>query len=289
MRSFIIAIVVASLAGLASSDALGQTGKRELETYSHSEPLEDIQSAEVVIELGLAKFELRSGAENELAKFDAAYDSRYTSPKFEIDRKGDRAYLFIYTKDVGKWKRDKKNRSKDEYQIYLSPKPVYDMKCEVGLGDNRLDLSGLQIKRLTLESGLASTELVVDQPNQVRAERVKIENGLGDLKTQYLGNLRFNDLSVEGGMGSSDLDLRGFEGEGNVSISVGMGSCTMTVSRSTGVRIRYKDSFMSSFDVQGFDRVGNDRYESDNYEQAESKLTVELEVGMGSFKLIWRD
>ncbi|MCB2198090.1 cell wall-active antibiotics response protein [bacterium] len=289
MKRALVLLLSGLLVISVMSIAIAKDREPRIENYSESAPLDGVKSAEVTVELGLAEFTLKAGDPKTLAQFDAIYDARYTQPDFKYERDGDRAFVLIETKDVKKWKRKEEDRQEAEYRVYLSPEPELDIKCEVGLGDNELDLTGLKVNRVDLESGLAETDIIVAKPNSIRTRVIKIESGLGELNTDHLGNLRFDRLSLEGGLGSSDLDLRGFEGEGEVVISVGMGDCTLILPESVGVRLIHEESFMSSVDTRGFTKVGGDRYESQGYDSKESHLLIELEVGMGTVDIEWRN
>ena len=289
MKRLLILLLSSLLLFSAMSVAFARDREPRIENYSESSPLDGVKSAEVTVELGLAEFTLKSGDPKTLAQFDAIYDARFTQPSFSVERNGDRAYVLIETRDVKKWKHKDEDRQEAEYRVYLSPDPEIDLKCEVGLGDNELDLTGLKINRLNLESGLAETDIIVANPNAIRTKEVSIESGLGELNTDHLGNLKFDRLSLEGGLGSCDLDLRGFEGDAEVVISVGMGDCNLILPESVGVRLVYEESFMSSVDTRGFMKIDDDRYESKDYDSKDSHLLIELEVGMGSVDIEWRN
>lgn len=283
-------IAVMGLAGLlGASPGSATAGIDDLQEYHKSEPLKGAKTVEVRIELGLAEFSLNAGGADLLAAFDAKYDSRYAEPEFEVERDGEKAFVFIHTRDNKHFGKKHRDMEDAEYDVTLGTVPEISLKCELGLGENSLDLTNLKIRRFDLEAGLAETDVNVDTVNSIRAERVKIESGLGDLSTDHLGNLRFDRLDLEGGMGSSDIDLRGFEGEAEVSISVGMGSCTLTIPRSVGVRMLYDESFMSSVDTRGFTKIDNGRYESEDYDKKTSHIRLDLSVGMGSVDIVWRD
>lgn len=289
MKRTLVLLMSSLLLLSAVSIAVAKDREPRIENFSESKPLDGVKSAEIRVELGLAEFTLKAGASKTLAQFDAIYDARYTKPSFDYERDGDRAFVLIETKDVKKWKHKDEDRQEAEYRVYLSPEPEIDLKCEVGLGDNELDLTGLKMNRVDLESGLAETDIIVAKPNSIRTKEIEIESGLGELNTDHLGNLRFDRLSLEGGLGSSNLDLRGFEGEGEVVIAVGMGDCTLILPESVGVRLIHEESFMSSVDTRGFVKVDDDRYESQDYDSKESHLLIELEVGMGSVDIEWRN
>ncbi|MDP8207549.1 MAG: LiaF-related protein [Candidatus Electryonea clarkiae] len=260
---------------------------RDYQSKKLIEELGSVKSAEIQIELGLAEVDIKPGVSNQLISLDAYYDLDYVDPVLEVERDGDHAYILIKTNDLKKFKN--RNNSEDKYSIKLSPSPELNLMLEIGLGDNELDLSNLKIKRLSVEAGLSGTSLVVENPNQVRADRITIESGLGEFSSDHLGFLRFDRFDFSGGLGSAEVDLRGFEGEADVNLEVGLGSIELILPRNVGVRLDYEESFLSSVDFEDFEKVGKGRYESEGYDQKQHHLYIDLSVGLGSADIRWKN
>ncbi len=263
-------------------------GARDIQDFNRTEPLEGIEKAEIQLELSLATFKLNVGQPDDLIKFHARYDADRIEPRFRIDRDGVVAHVLIEMDQYRKFRNKSHYRDEELYEAYISPEPDINLSCEVGLGDNEIDLTGIKVKQLRLEAGLAKTDLVLKKPNPVIAKRVDIQTGLGELNTENLGYLRFETLDLEGGLGDVELDLRGFEGEGEVNISIGLGSLYLILPKDVGVDFYYSKSFMSDVDFNGFISKGRHRYQSENYSGKKSHLCINLEIGMGSANIVWR-
>ncbi len=259
--------------------------KEEKKTFK--EPLGSVKTAEVQIELGLAEVIVRPCSDDNLAILNAEYDPEHVEPFFEVERKGDKAYVQIGMDDRKEWK--KRKDSDDLFDVQLSTVPEMLIKCEVGLGDNAFDLTGMKIKKLDMEAGLSETEIVLREANPVRVGKIKIESGLGEFNTDHLGYLRFDTMEFEGGLGSAKLDLRGYEGEGELYAAVGLGSIEIILPKNVGVRLMYEQNFLSDVDADGFVKVGKGRYESKDYESKKDKLHLELEIGLGDADIYWKD
>ncbi len=279
-RYFFIVTALFAISILAFSPRLAR--------FEQTEPLDSIEVAEVQIEIGLAEFQLSAGNADALVSVDARYLEEYYEPELRVDRSGNEAFVYIASDE----KRNVRTRDLDDadqrYDVLLNPDVEFSLRCEIGLGDNTFDLTDLKIRRFVLEAGLSETNITVDEPNAIEATTVKIESGLGELNTSYLGNLRFEELEYDGGLGEATIDLRGFEGEAEVSCSVGLGSLTLIIPEDVGVRLSYEPSFFSSVDLNGFERVRRGRYENDAWETSDSHIYMDLDVGMGSVDIRWR-
>lgn len=266
-------------------------GAGRLEPYEDSAPLDGAKEAEVQINLGLAKLELRAGDSKTLIEIHGEYDPEESDPQLRIDRRGDRAVINFDNREHRRNRhrnRDSDFESEDKFWITLSPKPLIDLDINVGLGKCVIDLDKLRIENLELDSGLSETDVSLDSPNPEGARRVTLKSGLGELKTNQLGYLRFQRLRVEGGLGDVELDLRGFEGDGIVDLNVGLGSCRLTVPMDVDVRIYYESNFLSSIDLDGFDKVAKNEYESEGFGKSKSTLEIDASVGMGNLTITRR-
>jgi len=257
-------------------------------TFAHVEMLENAQFVELQMELSLAETTVKAGNNDTLIDFSGEYDKDRDEPTMKVDRDNDGSIYVLIESDDSSISLSHNDLDASELTVKLSPIPEYAIRCDVGLGDNYLDLTGLKIKQLDLDAGLAETELVLDQANELTAERVDIDCGLGSIDSDHLGYLHFERLTVDAGMGEVNLDLRGFEGEGTVDISVGMGSCDIIVPRGVGVRVYSDGGFMSSIDLEDMDKVSKNVWESDGFETADNTLEIDLSVGMGSVDLYWK-
>jgi predicted membrane protein len=275
------------LAGILSTGVALAAGP--LESYDKREPLEDTKKSDIRIDLGLARLDLLAGEKDDLIHVSGEYDPMDSDPKLQVDRRGDRTVVTFKNQNDRRSNR-RKNRdrdfdSEDRYRIELSPIPLTDLSVDVGFGNCNLNLDQLRLDNIELNAGFSEMSVNLDSPNPERASRVSIKSGIGELKTDHFGFLRFDRLKIEGGMGDLKLDLRGFDGNGVVDLNVGLGSCSVTVPEDVDVRIYYDGNFLSSIDLDGFNKVSRTEYESDGYGQSKSTLEIDASVGMGNLRV----
>ncbi len=257
-------------------------------TKTFSEPLGDVKAAEVQIELGLAEIDVAPGPKDELASISAQFNPEYTEPVLDVERDGDNAYIMIEAKEIKKRRGLASKDVDDEYSITLNPDIPIQLRAEFGVCETDVDLSGMTIERLVLESGVSETDVVLSAPNQTRARLVRIETGVSEFNSEGFGYLHFDRLEFDGGVGASVLDFQGYQGDGIVEISVGLGDLNIIIPDNVGVRLYYEKSFLASVDLKRFDRVGNDSYESEDYDKKEHHLEIDLEVGLGAVDFKWK-
>ena len=104
------------------------------------------------------------------------------------------------------------------------------------------------------------------------------------MRTEGLGNARFERFDLKGGVGDVVLDFTGdWSGDATGSVKMGLGSLELRLPAELGVWI-HKSSFLASFSAPGLEKVG-DGYRSPNWETAEHRLELHLETAFGSIEV----
>ncbi len=176
----------------------------------------------------------------------------------------------------------------DEWYVQLVEGIPLSIDAELGAGESNFDFSGLTINDLTISTGASSSKLQFDEKNKGEIRKLKIESGVSKFVADNLNNANFRTMEFEGGVGSYYLDFGGeLKKEVNVDISVGLGSITIVVPKKIGLMIKYEDSWLSNLSLNDdeFVRKKKGVYVSDNYDDAEGKMDIFIESGLGSVKI----
>ncbi len=169
------------------------------------------------------------------------------------------------------------------WRLELTDRVPIDFRMEFGAGEAALDLTGLVLAGLRLETGASSLRIRSAEPNTARIGTVSITAGLGSIESESLGNLNFDRMRFEGGLGSYELDLSGALRDGaQIRAEVGLGSLDILVPAQVGILAYCEDNFLSSSDLHRFVRLEDDVYASPNYKQSSRKVKMNLESGLGS-------
>ncbi|MFZ4620364.1 MAG: LiaF domain-containing protein [Bacteroidota bacterium] len=180
------------------------------------------------------------------------------------------------------------NFKTDEWYIELAEGLPLSIDADLGAGKSDFDLSGLTINDLSISTGASSSRLSFDEKNTGEIKTLRIESGVSKFVANNLNNANFNKLEFDGGVGSYILDFGGeLKRNVKVDINVGLGSLNVIVPKNIGLRIKYEDSWLSNFslDDEEFIRKRKGIYESQNYAEAEGKMDVYIESGLGSVRI----
>lgn len=181
------------------------------------------------------------------------------------------------------------DESSSVLDLGLSRSVPTELNLDIGAAETDLRLGGIPVTSLTVETGASETELGFDRPNPVRMERLELEAGAASLRTHGLGNARFGELSVQGGVGDVRLDFTGeWTRDASATVEVGLGSLQLVFPEDLGVRIR-RESVLTSFEAPAGFRRTDSGYESENWDSAEHRLTLDLRAALGSVRISVRD
>jgi hypothetical protein len=176
-----------------------------------------------------------------------------------------------------------------EYYITLTDRiPVYlDMK--IGAGDGRIDLTGLRLRRLSLECGATELRIRVGETNPEVLREVKLAAGIGQLMADRLGNLNFERFAFDGGVGEYQLDFTGqLRDRSQVSADIGVGSLRLVFPHSAGVLAHAEDNWLNSAEFTHFTQNKKGVYASENYRSADRKVLLKVQSGIGSVSINWK-
>ncbi len=246
---------------------------------------------EVVLrcELGAGEFTITPGDIAEAAVVDITYNPRRVDYYVDYEEKRGKCYIELESEHHSKSNIDTEDNIWD---ITLSTRYEASIEIDIGACDASIDLGGVPLKEVTLDIGAASGVMEFSAPNPIRLEEIDIDAGASSLEIHNLGNANFDYFNFDGGAGSFDLDLTGkYEGESMVSIDIGLGSADITLPEDVPFRIETEgDNWLSSVDIHNrdMDEVDEDVYESSDFDRADTRIILEISVGLGSVDIYWK-
>ncbi len=255
-----------------------------LTSLNRSEPLQNDTVLEADIDVPIGQLEIQPGTSANLYELDLEYNQRIFKPEIEFERRGGTAVLKFRLNGEGKSIR---RVGKTRLSLRFNPSVPLVLKTTTGVGQSEIDLGGMKVQRLNLESGVGETVVTMLSPNPISCDGVDIQSGVGSLEMTGLGNLGFKRFRFQGGVGGSKLDFSGdWKEEGDVDIDVGVGGVELLLPRSVGAEVRAQKSFMSGVDLPDFEKRG-DTYFSYNLERVSKVLRLNIQAGIGGVDLRW--
>ncbi len=252
--------------------------------------LEDAQDAKLTTEIVFGEFIIEPVGGDTLLFVKVEYDpKKFPPPVMDYRRRNGHVTISLESADIIDDDFDEQRKSlHNTWHIYLGRDVTWQLKLDLAACDTRMELGGLKVENLTVESGLSDTKLSFSEPNRIVLEKCQIETGVGSFEAFQLGNAVIRRLSLENGLGSSVLDFSGkhpFEAL-KARIESGLGSVEMQLPDGLPVLMQV-ETFLGNSDLPGFDRLNGGNYRSISYQEGVPGLDADVSVGMGTVNVIW--
>lgn len=280
IRGVLVAGVLAAagLAGPANLDA------QRWKTLTAARQVTNEENLRVKVQYGAGVLTVRRGDDGELYNALFHFDENWAIPRTEYA--GGRLEVGLSASETGNsdfsdWP------DEASLELELAPGVPMDLDLDFGAGRAELDLTGLAVRKLVVNTGASESVIRVDEVNRERMESARINVGAADLRVLGVGNMNAERVTVKSGLGSVVLRLDGeWPDDGYLVVEMGLGALELQVPRSLGVRLRRPGSLLASIETDGLEKRGK-VYQSVNWESAERKIEIEITAVLGSVDLEW--
>jgi hypothetical protein len=173
------------------------------------------------------------------------------------------------------------------WKMYLSDNKPYNLELDYAMGNAHVDLSGLAIKRLKINTGSADVNLGYSSlENMVDMDTLSVNVDLGSLNVKQLNLSRARYMKADVGFGNMTLDFSSTPLVSNViEGSVGAGNLIIILpSEETPVLVRINDSWLCSVKIpEGLKKIRSNTFANAAYSKdAKNSLVFNLDVSMGN-------
>lgn len=188
---------------------------------------------------------------------------------------------------------EEKPISSKVWKMYLSDTKPYNLELEYGMGNAHVDLSGLAIKKLKINTGSADVNIGYSSlENKVDMDTLSVKVDLGSLHVQNLNLSRARYTSADVGFGNMTLDFSSNAPlvSNHVVGSVGAGNLTIILPTvQTPIKVTINDSWLCSVKLpESMKKIRANTFANAAYhENANNALIFNLDVSMGN--IIFKD
>ena len=269
-------------AGLALAASAQLSGAQTWRTLESSRQLRDSGEHHVRIEYGAGRVDIAATSAPVLYAMTLRYDEKTASPVHRYDASARALTLGI---DIeARRVTSLHDQTRGEMRLSLSRAVPLDLELDLGATKATLDLGGLTLRNLRLNSGASETLLDFSTPNAGRMRSLEVNVGAASFTARNLANANTSAIRVTGGVGSVVLDFGGaWTQDVAVDVEVALGKLTLHVPRDIGVRLEVQ-KFLASFEHEGLTKRG-DAYFTDNWDTARYRLRMRAGTRFGGIEL----
>ncbi len=207
--------------------------------------------------------------------------------EIDFDKKHNELSIFL---NHQKWFKSAKDDISSKITIFLPENIITELSSEIKAGKIDFRIGGLSLKSFELQTTAGEVEIDFDEPNLIPMEYLDIDVKIGSADLRRLGNARFQDGRINGGIGELNIDLRG-QGSKNahLDIDLDMGSTKIILPGDQGVKLRSTTfGFLTSRNISHkFEKRGRYYYSRD-FEKSSRKLSLVIHSGIGSLDVYFR-
>ncbi len=186
-----------------------------------------------------------------------------------------------------------KNNSDGDYAgVYLGlprDKKVH-LYADVKAGEIDFELGDLNIRNFQLDNWAGEVTVGFDEPNRSRMELFDVSVRMGEMTLQTLGNARFEQADINGGVGELVVDFTGLRIERAMArIDLDVGETNLVLPSDIGIKLKVsKFLFLSSIDYPDWFRKRGTYFYSKNYTESEDSLYLIISSGIGELNIDMR-
>jgi hypothetical protein len=179
---------------------------------------------------------------------------------------------------------------RNKWKLTLGTAKPYRIKVKTGVMQGELDLGGLPITDLNIETGVGENKVNFDEKNPVTMERMKIQTGMGDIRLNGLLNARFKDMRIDGGVGQLTLNFSGEPPTETVNLRIESGIGALVIEIPEDVPAIFKISGLTSIgtpsSIKALERrFGRGVYITPKYEETKPSMDFDISLGIGGITL----
>lgn len=284
MRRLPILLAATALAGasLACSVNFGgpglETGPTETLTINESLPT-GVEVVDLTINMAAGRLDLSGGADGVLV---GEIRENVEAWEPEVTNTGD---TLVVDQDESGSSHGGFNLSGDdiinEWTLQLGDIP-YDLTLNAGAYAGELDLSGVPLRRLTVNDGASQSNVVFDSLNPEPMDTLTYQTGASQVTLRGLGNANAEEIKFTGGAGEYELDFSGeLQRDLHVQASAGVSSLKIVVPEGVAVVVNV-DGGLNDVDTNGDWSQTGDTYTTSGDGPT---ITIDLDMGVGSATL----
>ena len=212
---------------LAVALACGTAGAQEWRSLDVSRQLRDTSALTADITYGAGTFTLGPASGPDLYEMHLRYPAGRSTPVAMYNAASHNVHLGIKSENFTIPGGDV---DQNELHIGLARGVPLDLTTEVAAADVKIDLGGLEVRKLKLKTGATDATLTFATPNTTRMESMELDVGAAGFKATGLANANASHIRLRAGIGDWDLYFDGqWTGDITLDAKIGLGSLTIHV------------------------------------------------------------
>lgn len=176
-------------------------------------------------------------------------------------------------------------------RLFLTKKIPLALDAEMGFGESKLDLSGLWLQNLNLETGANQAHVYLRSHNPGAMDICSVSAGVGEFTMEGIGFLNTSKFEFSGGFGMYNLNFAGkIKKNLEANISVGLGKLSVRVPPDAGrLQVFYDDGVFCSYRLAGIAKRRDGYATSPGFDRSNAPvITLHIASGAGKVEVVYK-
>ena len=180
------------------------------------------------------------------------------------------------------------DESVQDWRVQLTRRAPLELTIDATAADATLDLTGLPLRRFSLNTGAAAATVRFDAPNPESMSVFEANIGAGGLKLIGLGNAGASEVRVAGDIGDLSLDLGGrWQRDMLLVVSSSIGGVRITAPPAIGIELQ-STGLLARESFDGAFTKSRGAWRSANFAAAPVKVRIVVKPMLGKIELVQR-
>ena len=273
--------VGAIAAGLTTS-----LGAQHVRTLESARLLRDSTPVAVRLQLGTGTLSVGAADAPYLYRSIARFDDAFSAPTSVWNAAQHTLTLSAGQRLTGAVRDD--DEVAQDWRIQLTRRAPLELSIAATAADATLDLTGLPLRRFSLNTGAAATAVRFDAPNPESMALFDAAVGAGGLELIGIGNAGASEVRIAGDIGDIALDLGGrWQRDMTLAVSSAIGSVSITAPSTIGIELQ-SAGLLSRESVSGGFTREKGIWRSNNFAAASVKVRIVVKSMLGKVTLVQR-
>lgn len=174
-----------------------------------------------------------------------------------------------------------------ELEIELPRDATMRADCRIKAGEVEMQLGGLRLADFMMQVMAGEVNVDFDEPNRMEMAKLELNTRIGESNFRRLGNARFHDADINGGIGEMTIDFSGAVlPAARAEVDLDIGETVIVLPQATGAKLAVsKFLFLSHIEMPFDFRKDGRYYYNDNYGKAGQDFELRVNSGIGELRI----
>ncbi|MEO0473510.1 MAG: hypothetical protein AAF206_28110 [Bacteroidota bacterium] len=161
------------------------------------------------------------------------------------------------------------------------PSTSTDLYVDLGVGATRMDLSGMTLHNVSVNSAFSDVTIAYSSPNQMEMEEMDIHVASADVILKNIEQAKAKLVTVRNDMGETKIILGAGQKPGStIFVQSGVGNCVLVLDKDHPVELVLKTGFFSKVDLpESYTKASKGIFHNPSKSTTRTKIICNLDFG----------